>query len=136
MDTEVIVALIGLAGMVLATIVAPLVLSHLRKNGVDVSVEQEAFVTQTIDDGTRFAESLARNSEMTSAQKAAAAVAYARDILNKYPRIPTPTDAELRKRIEARLAVAIPGHAGTATAAVAPVSAQDSDNTPTEEIIR
>lgn len=135
MDTEAIVTIVGLIiTAIIAPIVVPLVLSHLRKNGVDVSVEQETFVTKTIDDGTRFAESLARNTSMTSSQKCAAAVAYAKEILDKYPRIPTPTEAELRKRVEARLAVAIPGHAGTATAAIAPVPAQDTDTT--EEITR
>lgn len=126
MDTEVKVALItAMTSIVIALI--PVVLRYFRSKGVEISSGQENFIRECAIEAGQYAEEISRGKSMTSEQKISMAVEHMKKLLDKHEAIPTPENDELRRRIEALLATALPGHAGQPTAAVATVPAPDTE---------
>lgn len=133
METEVQVAIVvGVFGLI-ASIVRMVLIPYMRSKGVQISTEQEAFIAGAIDDGARFAEEML--GPRTGPEKVALALAFAKQQIDKYPSVPTPSDEELKRRLHARLRVALPGHAGSATAAVAAAPPQASVQEPNGELL-
>jgi hypothetical protein len=133
METAVQVAIVVGAFALIGSIVRMVLIPYMRSKGVQIITDQEAFIAGAIDDGARFAEEML--GPKTGPEKVALALAFARQQIDKYPSVPTPNDDELKKRLHARLRVALPGHAGSATAAIAAAPSQDSTPEPNGELL-